>query len=79
MSASSKRDERVEHDGYDEQEPAAVARPLKDAAALFANVLPRLPGDVWQRTVIYICPERSLRWVALHQVRHHRPDIGRQG
>jgi DinB superfamily len=78
------RDERVEHDGYAGQDPAAVARQLGDAAALFANVLSRLaPGD-WERTGIYNWPapsERSLRWVAmhtLHEVRHHLLDVHRQ-
>ncbi len=36
------RDERVDHDGYADQDPAAVARQLVDAADLFANVLDRL-------------------------------------
>ena len=78
------RDERVEHDGYSSQEPVAVARQLRDAAGLFANVLRRLePGD-WERTVTYNFParlERSLRWVAVHtehEVSHHLGDIDRQ-
>lgn len=77
------RDERVEHDGYAEQEPADVARQLTDAALLFAGVLRRLgPGD-WARTMVYSYPtrmERSLRWVAvhtLHEVRHHLLDARR--
>jgi hypothetical protein len=75
------RDERVEHDGYAEQDPDDVARQLDDAARLFGNVLARLePGD-WDRTVIYGYPapaERSLRWVAvhtLHEARHHLRDV----
>ena len=36
------RDERVDHDGYAEQEPDDVARQLTVAAQLFANVLGRL-------------------------------------
>lgn len=72
------RDERAEHDGYDDQQPADVARQLRDAAALFANVLRRVDaaGD-WQRTIVYNFParmERSLRWVAVHtvhEVTHH--------
>jgi len=78
------RDERVEHDGYAEQEAGDVARQLSDAALMFANVLDRLaPGD-WERTVQYSYPEptwRSLRWVArhtAHEVRHHLLDIRRQ-
>jgi DinB superfamily len=73
------RDERVEHDGYAEQDPADVARQLNDAAALFAGVLDRLGVD-WDRTLIYNYPvprERSLRWVAVHtqhEVQHHLGD-----
>jgi hypothetical protein len=79
------RDERVEHEGYAEQDPADVARQLTDAAALLANVLARLPERDWQRVVVYTYPERAdrpLTWVAdhtLHEVRHHRLDIERQG
>jgi hypothetical protein len=75
------RDERVEHDGYAEQAPAAVARQLVDAAQLFTNVLGRLGPSDWNRTVIYSYPrrtERSLRWVAVHtehEVHHHLADI----
>ena len=79
------RDERVEHDGYAEQDPRDVARQLIDAAQLFANVLGRLSPDDWDRTtVMYNYPirsERSLRWVAvhtLHEVGHHLLDVRRQ-
>jgi DinB superfamily len=78
------RDERVEHDGYAQQEPEDVARQLADAAHLFGNVLAHLGEDDWDRTVIYHYPdthERSLRWVAvhtLHEARHHLLDIRRQ-
>lgn len=78
------RDERVAHDGYADQEPAAVARQLADAASLFAGVLGRLAESDWRRTVRYGYPEpaeRSLRWVAvhtLHEVRHHLRDVRRQ-
>ena len=78
------REERVEHDGYAEQEPEDVARQLADAAMLFSNVLSRLGHDDWNRTVIYNYPEtseRSLRWVALHtmhEVEHHFLDIRNQ-
>ncbi|MGQ0776272.1 MAG: DinB family protein [Pseudonocardiales bacterium] len=78
------RDERVDHDGYAEQEPDDVARQLTITAQLFANVLGRLsPGD-WDRTLMYNYPqeaERSLRWVAvhtLHEVSHHLLDARRQ-
>lgn len=78
------REERVEHDGYAEQETADVARQLIDAGSLFANVVSRLGAGDWERTAIYPYPgpsERSLRWVALHtlhEVRHHVQDVRRQ-
>ncbi|MGH3838043.1 MAG: DinB family protein [Pseudonocardiaceae bacterium] len=78
------RDERVDHDGYAEQEPGDVARQLTVAAQLFTNVLSRLSADDWNRTVMYNYPrlsERSLRWVAvhtLHEVSHHLLDARRQ-
>jgi hypothetical protein len=78
------RDERVEHDGYIEQDPDDVVRQLTDAAHLFANVLSRLGPNDWDRTVMYSYParsERSLRWVAVHtvhEVRHHLLDVRRQ-
>lgn len=78
------RDERVEHEGYADQEPADVARQLADAGELLTNVLRRLPAAEWERTVLYRFPEptvRTLRWVALHtlhEVRHHLLDIHRQ-
>jgi len=82
--ASMGREERAEHDGYNEQDPTEVARQLTDAAALFSNVLARLTSDDWDRTVIYHYPEtreRSLRWVAVHtahELQHHLLDIRRQ-
>ena len=78
------RDERVEHDGYSQQDPEAVTRQLADAATMFANDVSRLAPADWDRTVIYRYPttsERSLRWVAvhtLHEVQHHGMDIERQ-
>lgn len=78
------RDERVMHDGYAQQEPAAVADELRMASRLFANVLNQLRSDDWDRPVVYNYPqkaERTLRWVAthtLHEVRHHLLDVRRQ-
>ncbi|HET9875269.1 MAG TPA: DinB family protein [Mycobacterium sp.] len=78
------RDERVELDGYAEQDRAAVARQLEDAAAMFVNVLGRLEPREWDRTVVYNYPVKKLRtlgWVAvhtLHEVRHHLQDVQRQ-
>lgn len=81
------RDERVEHDGYAEQEPADVARQLTDAAAMFGRVLDRLDrldAGAWDREVLYPYPDptpRTLGWVALHtahEAQHHLGDIRRQ-
>jgi hypothetical protein len=78
------REERAEHEGYNEQDPTAVARQLTDAAVLFGNVLTRLSAADWDRTVVYHYPvtsERSLRWVAVHtahELQHHLLDIRRQ-
>jgi len=78
------RDERGEFDGYAGQEPADVARQLRDAAQLFASDLERLSSADWDRTVIYTYPqraERSLRWLAIHtvhEVGHHLLDVRRQ-
>ncbi|MFV2039806.1 MAG: DinB family protein [Acidimicrobiales bacterium] len=78
------RDERVDHDGYAEQNPEDVARQLIEAARLFAHVLARLDASGWERTLIYTYPEvaeRSLRWVAVHtqhEVQHHVLDVQRQ-
>ena len=78
------RDERVEFDGYAEQDPADVARQLRDAAQLFGGDLDRLSPASWDRAVIYPYPhraERSLRWLAVHtvhEVTHHLLDVRRQ-
>ncbi|MET9959563.1 DinB family protein [Streptomyces sp. NPDC006326] len=78
------RDERVELDGYADQEPTDVARQLREAAVLFAHSLNRLSAVDWERTLIYTYPERterSLRWLAvhtLHELRHHLLDMRRQ-
>lgn len=75
------RDDRVDHDGYSEQNADDVAVQLIEAARLFSNVLARLDDDDWHRGVIYSFPEtaeRSLEWVAvhtLHEVRHHLLDV----
>lgn len=78
------RDERVDHDGYAEQDRTDVLRQLNDAAMLFANTLARLGPTDWERTLVYPYPEpveRSLGWVAvhtLHEVQHHLLDVRRQ-
>ncbi|TQM79135.1 DinB family protein [Saccharothrix saharensis] len=75
------RDERVDHEGYAEQDLDDVLRQLGDAAGLFGNVLARLdPGD-WDRDLVYPYPgptTRTLAWMAVHtvhEVRHHLRDI----
>jgi hypothetical protein len=50
-------EEQVEHDGYNDQDPASLARQITDAADLFSNVLARLRADDWNRTVLYNYPE----------------------
>jgi hypothetical protein len=78
------RNERVEHDVYNNQRPDDVARQLTDATLLLSNALIRLSPADWERTVIYTYPERaerSLRWVAahtVHELRHHLLDIRQQ-
>jgi hypothetical protein len=83
------RDERVDHDGYAEQDPEDVIRQAADAASMFTNVLARLGEGDWERRVTYNFPtpmERLLRWVAVHtvhEVEHHlgdaRQTAARQG
>jgi hypothetical protein len=79
------RDERVEQDGYADQDPGRVALQLTEAAYLYANDLSRLTREDWdRRSATYNYPtrqERSLRWMAmhtLHEVRHHLLDVRRQ-
>ncbi|MEU5693206.1 DinB family protein [Actinosynnema sp. NPDC020468] len=79
------RDERVEHEGYAEQDVEAVARQLQDAASLFLNVVGRLSERERAIVIRYPYPEprpQPLEWVALHtahEVRHHLLDVRRQG
>ncbi len=78
------RDERVEHDGYDSQDPEDVARQLTDAGLMFGGVLARFGAADWEREVLYPYPDptpRTLAWVAVHTVheaRHHLMDVRRQ-
>ena len=88
VAESMGRDERAEHDGYNDQRPSDVARQLGDAMLLLSNVFSRLSPAEWERTVIYPYPypdpnpgERSMRWMAthtLHELHHHLVDIRRQ-
>ncbi len=83
-TTSMGRDERVEHDGYDQQRPDDVAVQVVHAALLFSGVLSRLGDDDWSLTIGYRFPapaRRSLRWVAVHtahEVAHHLHDIRAQ-
>jgi hypothetical protein len=76
--------DRVQFDGWAEQEPGDVARQLTDAALMLANVLDRLDDEAWKREMVYPFPEpttRPMPWVALHTVheaQHHHLDIRRQ-
>ena len=75
--------ERVDFDGWAEQDPEDVARQLPDAALMLANVLDRLDAGAWKREMVYPWPEpatRTVSWVALHTVHeahHHHFDIRR--
>jgi hypothetical protein len=75
------RDQRVEFDRYDQQDPAYVAAELVMAARLFANALSGLSDEQWNRSLVYGFPEpsvRDLEWVAhhtLHEAVHHLMDI----
>ena len=75
------RDERVEHDGYNTQDPENVAVQVEQAAILFVGVLDRLTPSAWATTMSYAFPEssiRSIRWVAVHtahEAHHHVRDM----
>jgi DinB superfamily len=77
------RDDRVDYDGYADQDPADVARQLTDATAMYARVIGRLNEADWDRTLIHgnrEPAERPLRWTAMHayhEVVHHLLDIRR--
>lgn len=74
-------DERVVHDGYNEQQPSNVALQVEQAALLFVDLVQRLRPSEWDMEVEYLFPEpspRTLRWVAVqtaHEVVHHLHDI----
>ena len=75
------RDERVERDGYNEQDPVAVGDALAGAAERMAADLEALDADGWGRTAVYNWPEvaeRTMEWVArhtLHELEHHLGDL----
>ncbi|MEM9039660.1 MAG: DinB family protein [Actinomycetota bacterium] len=75
------REERVEHDGYNDQEPGDVAIQLEQMSMLLANVFDRLERADWELMVSYAFPDevrRSLRWLAVHTAHeavHHAHEI----
>jgi DinB superfamily len=80
--APMRRDERVIEDRYNGQDPAVVASELRAASDALIEVLSQLDDDGWQRTAIYNYPvpqARAVEWIAihtLHELLHHRVDIG---
>lgn len=77
------REERVERDRYNDQDPADVADKIAANAEAFAAALEALTPEQWSRRGIYSYPEpieRDLHWIARHTVhegRHHLLDVGR--
>jgi len=75
------RDERVERDGYNGQDPAEVVAQLAAEAGRLADDLAGLDQAGWQRAGVYPWPERAERtmeWMArhtLHEMEHHLGDI----
>jgi S-DNA-T family DNA segregation ATPase FtsK/SpoIIIE len=81
---SMQREERVEREQYNEQDPDEVARAVVAAADALADYLEAMTPDEQARTLIYGYParaERTLLWVGIHTVHelvHHALDIRRQ-
>jgi hypothetical protein len=77
------RDQRVEFDRYDRQEPETVANQLAMATSMLANAFDPLTNEQWTRPLIYGYPEaarRDVEWMAhhtLHELVHHLSDIDR--
>ena len=75
------RDERVELEHQNEQDPTLVGEELVIATGLLAGLFAVLDDDQLERTGIYNYPtpqERSVRWIGvhtLHECRHHLLDI----
>jgi hypothetical protein len=75
------RDERVDFDGYADQNPADIARQLTDATAMYTRVIDRLSPADRDRKLMHGPVERPLGWTvaqAHHEVQHHLLDIRRQ-
>ena len=75
-------DERAINDRYNDQDPAVVRVELLAAAEDLASYLDALDNAGWRRTGIYNYPEpqpRTVEWIGMHtvhEIRHHRGDIG---
>jgi DinB family protein len=75
------RDQRIELDRYNEQDPAAVGGQIVMAASMFSHTLSLLSDDQWERSLIYGFPgptRRDVDWVGhhtLHEVVHHLQDV----
>ena len=71
----------VELDGYDSDDPAAVAAAVGEHATALAGTLAAVTGDAWDRTGVRGASEvftvlGAARY-ALHEGNHHLLDIGR--
>jgi hypothetical protein len=77
------RDERVDMDGYQNQDPERVAKHLTVAAELAGRAFARVPREKWGRSLIYNWPEPrelDIRWLAAHtghEAVHHLADFQR--
>jgi hypothetical protein len=76
-----RREERVDLDRYNEQDPASVAADIVMAADALAYDLELLDEAGWRREGVYGWPTielRSMEWLAQHTVHelvHHHRDI----
>lgn len=80
-----RREERVTELAYNERDPEAVAADLAANAEALAATVSDLDDEGWERTGIYNWPqtaERSVEWIVrntVHELVHHRRDIGEVG
>jgi hypothetical protein len=81
--APMRREERVEEEHYNEQDPSRVANEVADAADALASAFEALDDDGWARTGVYGYPTkevRTLEWIGrhtIHEGEHHVLDIER--
>lgn len=80
---SMRREERVLEEGYNEQDPAAVADQIVARADELASTFEALDDGGWERTGVYNWPTtqvRTVEWIGrhtIHELVHHLMDIGR--